>query len=93
MASFGHKPQDILTKENWELILQDAPDFPFFELVWPKYYVPKWSLCLYRAVVDALPNLDMIQQWIPAIKTSCVLCGEESTGHLFFNCSYSLYIS
>lgn len=85
---------DILTKKVWMLIQQDDPAFHFFELVWPKSYVPKWSLCMYQAVVNVLPTLDMIQQWNPSCSNKCILCGdaEENTDHLFFNCTHSLYI-
>lgn len=62
--------------------------------VWNKCCSSKLSTTTYFAFMNRLTAKDRLQQWTNIENTRCSLCNitEESSKHLFFNCTYSNYI-
>ena len=78
----------------WQVCrLQHAP-FPFFDILWHPRHCPKWSYCLYRALLNKLPTRDRLFRFGIIEDTVCVLCRQEqeTNTHLFFDCQFTKYI-
>lgn len=79
------------SKKTWEHIRGQHQVCNWSKGVWFSHSTPKYSFFLWIALHGRLQTLDRMQQWIPGINTTCVLCNDtqESCSHLFFGCRYS----
>ncbi|XP_074266747.1 uncharacterized protein LOC141590029 [Silene latifolia] len=67
---------------------------PWFRIIHDKSVKPKHAAIGLLACQNKLPSVDNLQQRGMSLANRCVLCEspEETTSHLFFNCSYSFGI-
>ncbi|KAL2929363.1 LINE-1 retrotransposable element ORF2 protein [Bienertia sinuspersici] len=64
---------------------------PWAENIWSRHNIPKYSFCTWLAIQKRLPTADRLKKMGNPIDNNCPLCtdGEETSEHLFFECSYS----
>ncbi|KAJ9536407.1 hypothetical protein OSB04_un000420 [Centaurea solstitialis] len=78
--------------EAWKTLVGDMEDAPWYGICWFKQYIPKYSFCLWLAILNRLPTQDRMLRWAPqSDQLLCSLCERsiDSRDHLFFDCHYS----
>lgn len=90
----GLSRRNFSSKETWEFIREKKLTHDWAEIVWFKYYTPKYSFIMWLAMRGRLATGDRMRCWQNGAKVDCVLCNEplETTEHLFFECIYSARI-
>lgn len=60
-------------------------------LVWSNYHPPRASFLAWIVCHERLPTKTQVSKCLPLTDVQCHLCGirEETTEHLFFECTYS----
>ncbi|XP_071696401.1 uncharacterized protein [Rutidosis leptorrhynchoides] len=89
----GNKVQ-FSSQRVWKDFRTNNNKVAWSHVIWFKQFDPKMAFILWLAVLKRLNTQDRIQQWMPNVVLSCVLCNKErdSIDHLFFSCEYSLKV-
>ncbi|KAI8534468.1 hypothetical protein RHMOL_Rhmol10G0092200 [Rhododendron molle] len=74
----------------WQALRSKSSEVFWFNTVWYRWHVPRWSFILWLAVLGRLSTKDRLRVWGLLSDSSCALChgGPESHSHLFFDCSF-----
>ncbi|KAK1379271.1 hypothetical protein POM88_026015 [Heracleum sosnowskyi] len=66
----------------------------WYNVVWPKTLVPKFSCLLWLVMKQRLLTRDRMRRFHMHVPQHCVLCvsGTESHAHLFSECPYTLFV-
>ena len=78
---------------TWKHIRVPGPKVPWHRLIWVPGNTPRHSFITWLAILNKLSTHDRIMLYTPG-PLACVLCHSamESHNHLFFECSFSLFI-
>ena len=88
-----YKPH-FSTKEIWHHIRATSTNVTWHKGVWFSHATPKYSFCVWLAVLNRLSTGDRMGKWNTGPPVTCVLCNRcpETREHLFFSCSYGSVI-
>ncbi|XP_020243416.1 uncharacterized protein LOC109821658 [Asparagus officinalis] len=78
----------------WNICRSLHPQTQFYDILWHPKNCPKFSHCLYKALINRLPTRERLCKIGIIQESSCILCKQdvETTKHLFFECEFSKYI-
>jgi hypothetical protein len=81
-------------KATWNFIRSKHPTEEWYNCIWNRVNCPKMAFCTYFAVRNRLPTWDKLNKWGNNLNSLCSLCNmcNEDSNHIFFECSYSVYI-
>ncbi|AAF79357.1 F15O4.34 [Arabidopsis thaliana] len=85
-----YKPQ-FLTKETLNHMRTISMDVDWYKGVWFGHSTPKYSFCVWLAVLNRLSTGDRMTHWNGGQSAACVLChnAPETRDHLFFSCDFA----
>ena len=78
----------------WQHIRSQKEVAAWHKLTWFPKHIPKHSFILWLAIRGRLTTRDKLLQWGKIDRATCLLCdaADENLSHLFFLCSFSLYL-
>jgi hypothetical protein len=90
----GNSAHKFNMHSAWEAIRTKHGLFQMADVLWHSYHCPKFSYCLYKALLNKLPTRDRLCRFGIIQDSVCVLCGEadETSQHIFFECQYTQYV-
>lgn len=80
-------------KEGMKLFTQLNAEVPWYNLIWHKERVPRFSMCAWRLIHKKLATLDLLKKRGIRLVSRYALCRkeEESMDHLFASCSFATW--
>lgn len=81
-------------KEAYQFKAHQYQPLNWAKIIWSQHIPPSKSLLVWRMMHDKLPCDENLKHRGCSLASICNLCGkhEDSTSHLFFQCSYSMQI-
>lgn len=75
----------------WDSIRHRSAAVPWYNIVWHKHHIPRYSFILWLAILKKLLTNDVTRAYSNRSPSRCPICSlvKETFDHLFFNCSYS----
>ncbi|XP_010532446.1 PREDICTED: uncharacterized protein LOC104808463 [Tarenaya hassleriana] len=82
----------FFSKTVWRQNQQLPPPLSGYKSVWFSGATPKHAFMVWLTARNRLPARDRLNYWGLNISPFCLLCNDEdeSTGHLYFNCGYTI---
>ncbi|KAG7533588.1 Reverse transcriptase zinc-binding domain [Arabidopsis thaliana x Arabidopsis arenosa] len=85
-----YRPQ-FSTRDTWNHIRTTTNKVAWHRGIWFTHATPKFSFCLWLAVLNRLSTGDRMARWNVRSSVACVFCNHcmETRDHLFFTCVYA----
>ncbi|XP_018460019.2 uncharacterized protein LOC108830945 [Raphanus sativus] len=89
--SLNGPPEPFSSSKLSEALYPDPATVGWSSVVWFKDHIPKHAFIAWLVMKDRMKTRDKLISWGINIPATCLLCSqeEETTPHLFFECSYS----